>query len=185
MQDIAREIGVEPTFIEQAAATLDERSAARSALWGGPTAYESCLDSPRSLSGDELLRLVDVVRGATQHQGSVQEVLGALEWKTTGQLSEIAVTAAPGADGTRVRLLGDRGGAAALTWGLSIAGGLAAGGITGAVLEPATVLGGIGVMAAAGAAGLGLARSLWARSTGKFRQRFTRLSEELSQFLNE
>jgi hypothetical protein len=154
-------------------------------VWGGPTAYESRLDSPRSLSSDELLRLVDVVRGATRQQGAVQEVLGALEWKTIGELSEIAVTAAPGAAGTRVRVLGDRGAAAALTWGLSVAGGLVAGGITGAVLEPATVLGGVGILAAAGTAGVGLARALWARSTGRFQRRFTRLSEELSQFLNE
>jgi len=183
LADIAREIGVEPKFVKQAAAALEDRSAARAALWGGPTLYASHLASSRKLSRDEMLRLVDRVRGVTQRQGGVQEVLGAVEWKTSGQPSELAVTITPGGDVTRVRMMGDRGGAAALTWGLSVAGGLAAGGIAGAILEPATVLGGIGVMTATVTAGLGLARALWGRSTQKFEARFAQLREELSRYL--
>ena len=185
LAEIAREIGVDPEFVKQAAITLADRSAARSAFWGGPSIYDASLTSSRQLSRDELLQLIDVVRGATQHQGSVQDVLGSLEWKTSGEVSEIAVTARAQEQGTQIRVIVNREGAAGLTWGLSVAGALAAGGITGAILEPATVLGGIGLMATAGTVGFGLGRTLWAGSTRRFQQRFTRLREELSRYLKE
>jgi len=183
--DIAKEIGVDSEFVEKAALAVDSRSAARTALWGGPTAYDATLSSSRQLSRDDLLQLIDVIRGSTQHQGSVQDVLGSLEWKTSGQVSELAVTATARDQGTSIRIIGNRGAAAAMTWGFSVSGGLFAGMITGAILDPATVLAGIGIIATAGVAGLGVGRSLWARSTRKFQQRFLKLRDELSRHVKE
>jgi len=185
LAEIAREIGVDPEFVKKAAITLDDRSAARSAFWGGPSVYDASLTSPRKLSRDELLQLIDVVRGATQHQGSVQDVLGSLEWKTSGEVSEIAVTARALEQGTQIRIIVNRGAAAALTWGFSVAGGLVAAGITGAILDPDSVLVGIGILAGGGTAGLGLGRSIWARSTRRFQRKFMKLRDELSGHLKE
>ena len=183
--DIAREIGLEPAVVERAASMLENRMGTRAGWWGGPVTYESQVATPEKLSHQQLLELVDVVRSATRHQGEVKEVLGSLEWKTTGELSQIAVTVRAGEDGTAVQILGDRGASAFLTWLFSIAGGFAAGGIVGAIVEPTTALGGVGIMAACGAAGVGLARSLWARTTRTFRRRFTELGERLSNHVKQ
>jgi hypothetical protein len=185
LSEIAREIGVDQVFLERAAATLDEREVASPTLWGGPSHYSASLTSTRQLSREELLEVVDVVRRTTQHQGSVQEVLGSLEWKTSGEVSEIVVTATATKEGAQVRVIADRSAASALTWGFTVAGGLVAGGITGAILEPSSVLAGIGIMAAGGTAGLALGRALCARSTRSFRRRFSRLRNELSGHLLE
>lgn len=181
--EIAREIGLDPAFVERAAAMLESRKRTRAGLWGGPVTYEARVSTPEKLSHGQLLELVDVVRSVTRHQGDVKEVLGSLEWKTVGEVSQIAVTVRAEEDGTIVQILGDRGQSAALTWFLSIFGGLATGGIVGAIVEPATVLGGVGIMAACGAAGAAAARSLWAHTTRKFRRRFIDLSERLSSHI--
>jgi len=185
LADIADEIGVDREFVERAALALDRRSATKSPFWGDPSVYECQLSSQRQYSSDELLRLIDVVRGSTQHQGSVQDVLGSLEWRTVGQVNEIAVTATSQEQGTSIRVIGDRGAAATLTWGFSVAGGFVAAGITGAFLSPDSLLVGIGILATGGAAGLGLGRALWAMSTRRFQQRFMNLREDLSRHLKE
>lgn len=185
LADIADEIGVDREFVERAALALDSRTAAQSPIWGDPSVYECQLSSQRKYTPDELLRLIDVVRDSTQHQGSVQDVLGSLEWKTIGQVNEIAVIATSQEQGTSIRIIGDRGAAATLTWGFSVAGGIVAAGITGALLSPDSLLVGIGILATGGTAGLGLGRALWARSTRKFQQRFMNLREELSRHLKE
>jgi len=185
LAEIASEIGVDREFVERAALELGNRSATQSPFWGGPSVYESQLSTQWQFSSDELLRLIDVVRGSTQHQGSVKEVLGSLEWKTVGEVNEIAVTATSQEQGTSIRVIGNRGAAATLTWGFSVAGGFVAAGITGAFLSPDSLLVGIGILATGGTAGLGLGRALWARSTRKFQQRFMNLREDISRHLKE
>jgi hypothetical protein len=185
LADIADEIGVDREFVERAALALDSRTPAQSPIWGDPSVYQCQLSSQRKYSPDELLRLIDVVRDSTQHQGSVKDVLGSLEWKTIGQVNEIAVTATSQEQGTSIRVIGDRGAAATLTWGFSVAGGIVAAGVTGAFLSPDSLLVGIGILATGGTAGLGLGRALWARSTRKFQQRFMNLREEISRHLKE
>jgi hypothetical protein len=181
--EIAREIGLDPAFVERAAAMLENRMRTRASFWGGPVTYESRVSAPERLSHGQLLELVDIVRSVTRHQGNVKEVLGSLEWKTVGEVNQIAVTVRAEEDETIVQILGNRGASSALTWICSIAGGFATGGIVGAIVEPATVLGGVGIMAACGAAGVAVARSLWAHTTRKFRRRFIDLSERLSSHI--
>ncbi len=56
-----------------------------------------------------------------------------------------------------------------------------AAGITGAVTEPATVLGGLAVVGTALGGGLTLARTLWGRSTRAVRAKTLRLMEMLTR----
>lgn len=169
-------------YVEQAAASLEVRLAVPPTMWGGPVRYDAQLTSAHEMSPDELLQLVDVVRAAMQHQGVVREVLGSLEWKTYGQVSEIAVTVTATRKGTQVRVVANRSAAAAMIWGFSVSGGLVAGAITGAILNPG-VVGGIAIMVAGGTAGLTLGRVLWARTARAFRRRFEQLRARLSRHL--
>jgi len=170
--------------VQRAAATLDLQSGPREARLGSNRLAADVM-SDRELSREELLGVVDFVRRTTRHQGRVSEVLGTVEWKTSGQPSEIAVTALPVESGTRIGIVADRSAASAMTWGFSVAGGLVAGAITGAILEPSSILVGAGLLGAGGTAGLGLGAALWARSTRRFRQAFGELTTALTAYLQE
>jgi hypothetical protein len=78
----------------------------------------------------------------------------------------------PEGDVASIQLSADRSGAFILTWFFTVAGAMVGAGIIGAVTEPATVLGGVSVFLGMTAAGLGTARTLWARGTRRFKARF-------------
>jgi hypothetical protein len=62
-----------------------------------------------------------------------------------------------------------------------VAGAFVAAGITGAVGQPETVVGGFAIMGTALGAGLTLARTLWTRSSRVVRDRTHRLMELLAR----
>jgi hypothetical protein len=178
LRDIAREIGLDPELVSEAARQLPgSEVSAVGRFFGGGTRHDIHLVHDAPLNPEQLQDLAMTIRSAMQHQGQTQEVMGSLEWKTTaGEVSQVAVTASTHGGCTSVHIITDRGGAALLTGVGSIALGLFAGAITGAIVEPG-VVGGVALMGGGLAGGVVLARAIWRRNTQKFREKLARLTE--------
>lgn len=177
LRDIAREIGLDPDLVSEAARQLPAAEAgALARFFGGGTQYEIHLAHDAPLAPEQLQDLAMTIRSAMRHQGQTQEVMGSLEWKTTGEVSQVAVTASTHGGRTSVHVIADRGGAAFLTGVGSIGLGVFAAAVTGAIIEPG-VAGGVALMGGGVAGGVALARAIWRRNTRKFREKLARLTE--------
>jgi len=185
VQDIAREIGVDPKLVELAANQLPtDAPGALAHFFGGGSRYQLRLAHDKELAPDQLRDLAAVIRRALGHQGEMSEVMGALEWKTVGEVSQIAVTIGNSDGGTNVEVIADRSGAAVLTGVGSMSLGLVAGAITGAIVEPGAAIG-ISIMVGGAAAGAMMTRALWRRSTAKFKQKLNTLTDALQRHLQD
>jgi hypothetical protein len=89
----------------------------------------------------------------------------------------------PGDGAARVVLSADRSSGQATTWLLSILTSLFAVGITGAIVEPSTVAGGLGLGAGILGVGILTARTLWASATRSFREGMDGTLERLTRGL--
>jgi hypothetical protein len=111
--------------------------------------------------------------------GRVTEVLDGVEWTSVGETTQVTVVVRPAAGRTRVQLLANRGGSALLCYLGPGLGGLLAGVITGALLEPNA---GIGILIMGTALGAGFlgARTIWAAATRRFQRTFASLTEAVT-----
>lgn len=185
VRDIAHEVGLEPRFVDQAAATLaHDPAAGKPGLLGGPLTHHLGDTFPRTLGEAEQLELLDVIRGVLRHHGEVSEVMGSLEWKTVGRMNQMRVTINSSDESVAVRLFNDLSGLAALTWVGSIVTGLVAGGIVVDSLQPASLLVAASILGAGGTLGMGVARTIWSATTRVFRGRAERLREEIARYLS-
>lgn len=181
IQAIAREVGLDPALVERAAAfvaTSDQGPA--SVLFGAPTTYQLTYSAAGEVPKEELARLVDVIRQATGHHGAVEEVLGALEWKTVGQVSQTHVTVRPHEGRTSVHVSADRGGAAILTLVLPGTAWFIAMGITGATLDVHGVGPVLALMGGALVGWLATVRVLWKSGSTRFGARLRALMAAVS-----
>jgi hypothetical protein len=177
LRDIAREIGVDPDLVSEAASQLPPAGRGLVArVFGGRLRYDVRLVHDAELSPDRLQDLAMAIRSAMQHQGRTQEVLGALEWTTVGDVSQVAVTARAHAGRTTVHVIADRAGSALVTAVGSVVLGAFAAAITGAIVEPG-VAGGVAIMGAGLVGGAALARAIWRRTTRGFQRKLARLAE--------
>lgn len=179
LQDIGREVGIEPVAVAQAARALElrGRAAARTFL-GLPVGVERTVGLERRLTDEEWERLVVELREVFQAGGTVS-AQGSLRQWTNGNLH---VVLEPAAAGSRLRLGTTKGSARAL-----MSSGLAVGGMAGAVAiasaaggDVAAGLPGIALLAAAGV-GMFASGALrvpgWARRRGhQFEEIVARLS---------
>lgn len=182
MKAIAREVGIEPRAVEAAVRMMERPPESPvHALLGGPTRYRLEASVSGWLPEERLPHVLDAIRRAADHHGEADSELGSLAWKTVGEVSQLHVVVRPEGDRASVQLSADRSGAFILTWFLSVAGGMVGAGIIGAITEPTTLLGGVSLFAGMTAAGLGTARTLWARGTRRFRTRFSGLFHAVRQ----
>jgi hypothetical protein len=124
-------------------------------------------------------RVAAALREATSIHGDVRESLGSLEWKAMDDATSLNVTVTPGFEGTHIVVIADRRSAQAVTWLVPPLLSLLATGITGAVIEPSTVLGGVALGVGMFSGGLIIARTIWAASTRRFEARMARLLERV------
>lgn len=186
IQAVAREVGLDPALVERAASVLPtagEGLAAR--VFGGPDAYQLEYSAGGEVPKEDFGKLVDAIRRATGHQGEATEVLGSLEWKTVGQVSQVHVTVSRREGQTHVRVIADRGGAAFLTYFVSTVGWLIGMGISGAVLEPSTAPAVISLVAAAAGGAFVTGRTLWKTTTSRFRLQLSNLMGGLTRAVDE
>ncbi len=185
IRDIAQEVGLEPRFIDRAAAAIArDVTVGKPGLLGGPLSHHLGDTFARSLTDGERTELLDVIRGVLRHEGVTNEVMGSLEWKTVGRMDQLTVTITSSDERVAVRVVSDASGLAALTWVGSIVTGLVVGGIVVSALQPASLLVAASILAAGGTAGVGVARAIWSATTGAFRRRAERLREEITRYLS-
>jgi len=181
IQAIAREVGLDPALVERAAALVaTSNQGPTSILFGAPTTYQLTYSAAGEVPKSELARLVDVIRQATGHHGAVDEVLGALEWKTVGQVSQTHVTVRPREGRTSIHVSADRGGAAILTLFLPGTAWFIAMGITGATLDVHGVGPVVALMSGAFVGWLATVRVLWTSGSTRFRAKLRALMAALS-----
>lgn len=183
MREAARDAGIEPALIDRAVAMLPFAAGTGGGLLGGPTRYRLSRSIPGKATREDLIRAVDTIRDVVGLAGQVTTELDGLSWETTGEVSQIHVSIFPRDDGTEVRVAVDRAGAAVLTVLLPVTGALVLGGITGSIVEPETVLGGVALMGTWLAGGATLARVLWGRSTAIIRDRASRVFDAVTRTL--
>jgi hypothetical protein len=165
VQAIAREVGIDPRLVAQAATALDRagRSTSRRLL-GLPIGVGRTIDLGRRLSDDEWERLVVDLRETFDARGTIRQDGSLRQWSN----GNLQVLLEPTPDGHRLRLRTVKGDAAG--W---IRGGLGMVGAAGAALVAmavgvvdAAAVTGVAFMGAMGAGmlGLGAARlPSWAR----------------------
>ena len=152
---------------------------------GGPEKYQMQYTVPVELSDEGQQRVVDAVRRVTGHHGKVEEVMGSLEWQTVGELSVIHVTVRPGDGRTTLSVIAERGPAGLLQLGLPMIAGLIGIGITGAIIEPTSAAGVIGVVAGSLGTAFITARTIWATTTKSFRIKLRDLMGAASRTADE
>lgn len=181
IQAVATEIGLDPTLIERAASLLPKREVSRLArVFGGPSVYQMEYSAAEEISREDFGKIVDAIRRAAGHQGQVSEVLGALEWNTVGELSQIHVTVSPRDGQTAVRVLANRGPAGALTFIFPGLAGLLGFVISGAITEPSTAIDILSLAAIAMSGAFLTARTIWKTTTSRFRPRLLNIMQAVS-----
>jgi hypothetical protein len=181
LREIAREIGIDPDLVSEAASQLPTAGDGLfGRFFGVGMRQDLRLVHPAELSRDQLQNLTMVIRSTMQQQGRAHEVLDALEWTTVGDVSQVAVTIRAGGGRTTVQVMVDRTGAALLTMLGPVFLGAFAGAITGSIVEPG-VAGGIAIMSGGLAGGVLMARAIWQRNTRAFQRKLARLTEGIRQ----
>lgn len=181
IQAIASEIGLDPALVERAASLVPRTDEGRLArLFGGPSLYQMEFSAKGEISKEEFGKMIDAIRRVTGHQGQVTEVVGSLEWKTVGEVSQLLVSVSPREGQTIVRIMGDRGPAAVMTFLFPGLAGLIGIGIAGAIIEPSTVPGVLSIIVAAAGGAFLTSRTIWKATTTRFRARLHELMTSLS-----
>lgn len=180
---IAREVGIDPTAVDRAAALVPRTASRRDAfsrVMGGPTLYRLESTVQGTMSETDMARMLDSVRRAAEHHGKVEYGPRGFEWSTQGDVNQINVTALPLEDGLHIRVTADRGGAALLTVFFSFLAWLVAAGITGATVDPGSATVGASIVAGGLLGGFAQSRILWTRSTRAIRDKLQRIMSSLT-----
>lgn len=155
IQEIARQVGLDPALVAHVAAGLPRKPAVL------PASSSSLVQTvetvlPSRVSPEQMGRLVDAVRRASGGQGTSRQVFDSVEWRlgSERELVDLRVTITPTADRTNVRVQHDATGAGFLsvflpgmTSVISVATAFSA--LPTAAAAAATSAGIVGVMGAA------------------------------------
>jgi len=123
IQEIARQVGLDPALVAHAAAGLPRTAAVL------PAASSSLVQTvetviPQRVTTEQMGRLVDAVRRASGAQGTSRQVFDSVEWRwgSENELVDLRVTITPNADRTNVRVQHDATGAAFLSTFIPVIG---------------------------------------------------------------
>jgi hypothetical protein len=182
LQDIAREVGIDPVGVERAALALSEPAGRRSPMLGAPTTVQHERTVEGEVSQEHMQELVTTIRRVMARQGVVSVELDSLEWRARDALGARYVSITPGKGRTLIRALGNfRDGVAALFGGGTVLGFLSL-----AFLKASGLLSILGFWAApvVAAAAFFPARFVWRRKARQeeddLRAVVARLAEQLA-----
>ena len=186
IQAIAAEVGLDPAEVARAAALVPRTNeGALVRLSGGPSVYWLEYSTKGEVPREDLGKLVDAIRQGATHQGLVSEILGSLEWKNVGEVSQIHVAVVSRDGQTSVRIFAQSSALAVMIFLIPGLFGLIGIGIATAVIGPTTIVGILPIVAA----GLGgpflIARAGWQATTSALRRRLQRLMGALSTAVEE
>jgi hypothetical protein len=170
MKQIASEVGIDPEVMERAALSVaQERSAAERPLAEKFVLADS---APGSLSDEDKARIVQAIRDVAQMHGDAEVGRTGVEWSSPkGEPTQYHVSVHTIEGRNEVRVAVDRSVGAILSHLPPILGGSLLGVATGAILEPESILVGIGIVAAGAGTGIATARTIWRVTSRKVRER--------------
>jgi hypothetical protein len=178
IQDIARQVGIDPHLVAEAARAVDSPGT-RFALLGAPSAQSMSRRLGRSTI--DRAAVLATIRDHMPLIGEMREVGEGIEWHAGAADIKTVVAVAPSADATTIRVDARHHGVKALTFlGGGLAGvmaGVASAGLWGA---PGVVVG----VAIVGASLAG-ARAMWNRYARRRDDRLQRLCDTLVQHLEQ
>lgn len=183
IREIAAEVGIDPERVSRAAALLPS---AEESVWARLLGGHPRHRLQHSVSGEvaekDLVRIIEVARNSLGVQGETREVLGALEWKGSNNVTGYSVSATPREGATTIQVSADRTESM-----MGIYGGVGMGvlGIV-ALTSVKLVFGETDAGIVAGLLtgippGLLAARALWKKSTKKWRRRLLQLMDALAE----
>jgi hypothetical protein len=182
MKVAAAQVGFDPALVERAARLLADTATASplERLVGGPLRHDYEVRFPIKLDEDSAARLLSALRISAGEFGGANNGLSnsmGMTWRDGGEIEALSVTARPEEEGTSVSVVLDRRGtfvAVAFVSGMAM---LFAVSFSAFALEPEAYIVGIG-------GAFALARSYWALSTRKVRQRIGVVMDEIGQILS-
>lgn len=85
MQDIARQVGLNPTDVAKAALAIDAPKTSNNPVLGAPTRFHASRTLPAKLTEDEIVSVALRIREATGLRGELRKVPGGTEWRAAGR----------------------------------------------------------------------------------------------------
>jgi hypothetical protein len=183
IQEIAREAGIDPAAVADAASTLGlEEPSPLAILLGGAPKMQVERFVPGHPSSEQMSVMIDQAREILKRDGDANEVLGGLEWRfqEPGESSTF-IQVAPRGGGTRIRISVNRAGQAFLSYWVPMAASAVIAGITLGVIEPSTLGAHLFGFGGALAAGYGVGRTIWRHSTRGWNDRLERLLRAMTR----
>lgn len=117
LQDIGKEVGIEPARLEDAARAVTlARGNRPNGLLGGPTVLRFERTAKGRLAPEDTPEVLNVIRSTMGLQGEVDESHGSLEWSAKGESGERSVTVSSRDGRTTIRGFANLSGTAALTY---------------------------------------------------------------------
>lgn len=172
VESIAREAGLDATGIARTAADLVIR---RSGGLAGASRIQLTRTVPAAVAERDFGRIADAIEDAAGETGHREVTLGSFHWRTRGGATRLEARVSPQGETTTLRVRADGSAVKGLCFMSSIAGALALGGITGAILEPSSVVAGVGIMAGAATAGVAAGWTAWRVQARRLRERVSRV----------
>lgn len=164
VQQIAREVGIDPLHVTRAAETLEQRplKGGRSLL-GAPTTLQTSLAFDRELTDTEVGEMLDLLRSTVGLQGTTSQGLDTVEWAGRDSIGGYSLSVSRRSGSTRLRLSTQRSEQAVVVVIASGVAGMVAAGVVAGLVDPSTAGGLWAVFGGSGVAALGSARFLWQR----------------------
>jgi hypothetical protein len=181
IQEVASEVGIPRERIAQAAAMLPVAGAGpASRLLGGHPRQRVERTVPGAVPVAQLARVMDVPRRTLGIQGSVREAVGGVEWHGSTGSTGVVVSLMPRGDETAIQISADRTESMAGFYGgvgLPTAGVISL--LLGKLVFGETDAGIVAALVSGLVPGMLLARTLWQRSTQRWRERIHRLIHDV------
>jgi hypothetical protein len=181
IREIAVEVGIDPDRVARAAALLPSAPDSAVARWlGGPPRHRLEHVIPIVVPAGELGRVIDVARKAVATQGENREIMGGLEWTASAATASFGASLTPRDGGTVLQASTDRTESMAGIYG---GVGMSTVGIVGLLLVKLvfgeTDAGIVASLLYSLPPAFLFARTVWSRSTKKYRERLVHLVEAM------
>ena len=179
IQDIARQVGIDPQLVADAAATLD--TSRRFSLLGAPSAYR--ISRPVGANGAtgaiDQAKLLATIRDHMPVAGEARVIGDGMEWHAGPADNKTVVAVSPSEHGTQLRVDVRQHGPKAMAY----LGGSMVGVIAGVVAVALWSVPGVAVGAAAFGASWAGTRAIWNRYAKRRDERMRALSDAVAQQL--
>lgn len=184
VQQIAREVGIDPLHVARAAETLEGRPLAGGlSPLGAPTALHTSLSVDREISDDDLGEMLDLLRTSLGVQGSTTQGLDTVEWSARDSTGSYFLSVSRRSGATRLHLGTERSEQAIVVVTLTGLAGMVAFLITASSLDPLSAIGFWALLGGGAATTLAGIRVIWQRTARRWDGRMRDLAVRLRSSL--